>query len=283
MGWLTEGLKGLQSDVNKSGAVGDFFTNTGGSITDAYKTAPGSDSLKRTFYDPSRDSGYNALKRIGNGLGYIGEGKNPFLQEAGDVEYNQNMAKRAAIVAAVFGGVAAGGAYGASSAAEAAAANTMAGGGAGAGAASGTGAASTAPAWAGPAATSAAPGSFAAMGETVGATGTGLGASGGIGAGATPGTYGAMAAGSAVPGGSIAAIGGGAAAPAAAAPAAGSWAPYAQAGGSILSTLFSGLLSMEKDREANIQSIRAKQAETPIKRAEAQNQALDRLIQVWRH
>jgi len=270
MGWLTEGLKGLQSDVNKSGAVGDFFTNTGGSITDAYKTAPGSDSLKRTFYDPSRDSGYNALKRIGNGLGYIGEGKNPFLQEAGDVEYNQNMAKRAAIVAAVFGGVAAGGAYGASSAAEAAAANTMAGGGAGAGAAgagaaSGTGAASTAPAWAGPAATSAAPGSFAAMGETVGATGTGLGASGGIGAGA------AAAAPAAAGGGAGAAAAGGS-----------SWLPYAQAGGSILSTLFSGLLTMEKDREANIQSIRAKQAEAPIKRAEAQNQALDRLIQVWR-
>lgn len=60
-----------------------------------------------------------------------------------------------------------------------------------------------------------------------------------------------------------------------------SWLPYAQAGGSILSTLFQGLLQMEQQRERNIQEIKMAQAKANVEREQAKNSALDRLVRVW--
>jgi hypothetical protein len=85
-----------------------------------------------------------------------------------------------------------------------------------------------------------------------------------------------MSAAASLPAGGVADAG------AAATTAGGSWAPYAMAGGSILSTLFSGLLQMEQQKERNIMELKAKQAQGAIDRSTAQNSALDRLMSVWR-
>jgi hypothetical protein len=315
MSWLTEGVsnfnKGvsnLTDDINKSGPVGDFFTNTGQSFTDAYKAAPGSSQLKTSLFDPSRDRGPQALNRIFNGFAGMPQGRNPFNQEAGDIEYNRDMARRAAIVALAIGGGVAAGAYGAGSAAGGGATTTSYGLGAGgasvapastvgstyAGAGLGGsnlgvtglgGLGSAAPVAGSTAAYGVGAGNTAGLGVMGGAGSTGAAAPSVLGSGGYAGTsMGAEAAGAGLGGsqyGLTAGLGGAGTATAPAAPAS-SWAPYAMAGGSILSTLFSGLLQMERDKEARAQEIQMARARAAIENANMQNSALDRITQVWR-
>jgi hypothetical protein len=287
---LTKALQGLAST--------DFSmpTGLGAGINNAYKSVVPTD-VRNFIWDPQRDSPIGNLNYTMGLSSKLFSGQDPF-SGAGDTQYNQDVAKRAALVGAIFGGAAlagggsaaegvggmgtaAGGTAGGFSAPAAAATpGTMAGIGAEMAAPA---AASAAPAWmpaaaGGPVAASApamaaTPGTTAAMYETLGATAPA--------APATPGTMAAIGAGAAVPGGPIASTAGAAAAAPVAAKAASSWLPYAQAGGSILSTLFSGLLQMEKDKEANIQKLQMAQAESKTKRAQELNQGLDRLMQVW--
>jgi hypothetical protein len=196
-----------------------------------------------------------AIQRQGDFSIQLAQGRNPFAGE-GETEYNQNIAKRAAIVASVFGGAAlAGGAGAGSSAAPVA----------------GESAAVAAPAaWAGPSATTATPGTTAAMYETLGATAPSA---------ATPGTMAAMQSGAAVPGsmGLTSTV----APTTTTAATAGSWAPYAQAGGTIMATLFSGLMQMEQQKEQLKREKEMALAKSHLEKAQAENAALDRLIQVW--
>ena len=261
MGWLEDvanSLKGVasnaQSSVNQSIPA---FSNAGGAITEAYKgSAP--ENLRNVFFDPSRDAPLAAVQRQGDFSMQLAQGKNPFAGE-GETEYNQNMAKRAAIVASIFGGAALAGGAGAGSSAAPVAGESAA--------------AATPAAWAGPSATTATPGTTAAMYETLGTAAP---------SSATPGTMAAMQSGSAVPG----AMGlTSTAAPAAAAgsgtAAGGSWAPYAQAGGTIMSTLFSGLMQMEQQKEQLKREKQMALAKSHLDKAQAENQALDTLIRVW--
>jgi len=62
---------------------------------------------------------------------------------------------------------------------------------------------------------------------------------------------------------------------------AGSWGPYAQAGASILSTLFTGLMQMEQAKEQRKRDLELAIAKQNVDKAQAQNAALDKLIQVW--
>lgn len=283
MSWLTDFANSLR-DVgrNTQSSINDIapaFSKTGGTLTEAYKnSAP--EEYRNIFFDPSRDTGPNAIYRNATFADQLAAGKNPFAGE-GETEYNQNMAKRAAIVASIFGGAALAGGAGAGSAAAPAAAaapEAAAGGGAavageagaGAGAAGGGATAGGAAApWAGPTTTSATPGTTAAMYETLGATAPST---------ATPGTMAAMQSGAAVPGsmGLTSTV-----APTTAATTAGSWAPYAQAGGTIMSTLFSGLMQMEQQKEQLKREKQLALAKSHLEKAQAENAALDTLIRVW--
>jgi hypothetical protein len=262
MSWLTDfanSLKGVSTDTQSSiNDIAPAFSNTGGALTEAYK-ASAPEEYRNIFFDPSRDTPQNAIYRNATFADQIAAGKNPFAGE-GETEYNQNMAKRAAIVASVFGGAAlAGGAGAGSSAAPVA----------------GESAAVAAPAaWAGPSATTATPGTTAAMYETLGATAPSA---------ATPGTMAAMQSGAAVPGsmGLTSTVAPAAAATTTGASASGSWAPYAQAGGTIMSTLFSGLMQMEQQKEQLKQEKQMALAKSHLEKAQAENQALDTLIRVW--
>lgn len=130
-----------------------------------------------------------------------------------------------------------------------------------------------------PAAGTATPGTTAAMYETLGATAPA----------ATPGTTGAMyssigaTAPAAAPGGIDAAMVAGGAGKTG-----GFWSglknmnpAYASAGASILSNLFSGLMQMEQQKEEQERQRQMALAKSKIERANAQNAALDRLINVW--
>lgn len=262
---LSEALRRLSNtSFEVPTGLGQGITNVASSIAPA--------DFRRVFYDPTRDSPIGNINYTTGISARHFSGDRPFSGE-GDVEYNQNIAKRAAMVAAVFGGAAAAGGAGAGAAGQAAgsaAAPTVASGAGGAGAGAGASTAAAAPAatsapWAGPTATTATPGTTAAMYESIGATAPA--------APETPGTMAAMQAGAEVPGGHFVTN----VAPAAAS----SWLPYAQAGGAILSTLFSGLLQMERDKEENIRKLEMAQADAKVKRAQEQNQGLDRLMTVW--
>ncbi len=262
MSWLTDvanQLKGVgtgwQTGINKAFPA---LQKTGGTLTEMYKqSAP--EEYRNIFWDPSRDTGPNASYRVATFADQLAAGKNPFAGE-GEIEYNQNMAKRAAIVASIFGGAALAGGAGAGSAAA----------GAGeAGAAAGAGETGAA----------AAGGGATGGGTVAPTTAYGLGA-GNVGgatlsgaAGGTAGTYTPV-----MSAAGPAAAGGGGAGTAAAG---GSWGPYAQAGGTILSTLFQGLMQMEQAKEQRDMEIRMAKAKANIERAQAENAALDRLIQIW--
>jgi hypothetical protein len=216
-----------------------------------------------------------AIQRQGDFSTQLAQGRNPFSGE-GETEYNQNMAKRAAIVASVFGGAAlAGGAGAGSSAApvagESAAVAAPAAYGVGAGNTAGLGVLGGESAAAGGAY------GFGATGLSGG--GTGAGAAGATTASAAPAyagtTMGAEA--MALPLGSQAVS----MAPATETSASGSWAPYAQAGGTIMSTLFSGLMQMEQQKEQLKREKQMALAKSHLEKAQAENAALDRLIQVW--
>jgi len=246
-------------------------TGLGAGITGAYKQAIPTD-VQHFIYDPNRDSPIGNLNYTMGLSARQFSGDRPFGGQ-GDVEYNQNIAKRAALVGAIFGGAALAGGAGAGAAAGSAgsaagtgsmAAAAPAGSALGAAAPTSAAPAAAAP-WAGPAATTATPGTTAAMYETLGAAAPE----------ATPGTMAAMESGAAVPGGHFATN----VAPVAAKTS--SWLPYAQAGGTILSTLFTGLLQMERDKEDNIRKLEMAQAEAKVKRAQDKNQGLDRLMTVW--
>jgi hypothetical protein len=62
---------------------------------------------------------------------------------------------------------------------------------------------------------------------------------------------------------------------------AGSWGPYASAGAGILSSLFTGLMQMEQQKEQQEYERRMMIAKSKVEREQAKNAALDRLIQVW--
>lgn len=274
MSWLTDFANSLR-DVgrNTQSSINDIapaFSKTGGTLTEVYKnSAP--EEYRNIFFDPSRDTGPNAIYRNATFADQLAAGKNPFAGE-GETEYNQNMAKRAAIVASIFGGAALAGGAGAGSAAAPAAAaapEAAAGGGAAvageAGAGAGAGAA----------------GGGATGGGTVAPTttyGVGAGNTGGLGLTEAGMSGGGMAGtmGGAGGGGSTAGMfGGGAGA------GAGSWAPYAQAGGTIMSTLFSGLMQMEQQKEQLKREKQMALAKSHLEKAQAENAALDTLIRVW--
>lgn len=113
----------------------------------------------------------------------------------------------------------------------------------------------------------------ASGGAGLGLTEAGM-AGGGMAGSMTPVMAGAGGAGAAAP----MVAGGGEAGGAAAS---GSWAPYAMAGGSILSTLFSGLMQMQQAEEQRQYEAKMARAKSNIERAQAENAALDRLIQIW--
>ena len=279
MSWLTDfanSLKGVSTDTQSSiNDIAPAFSNTGGALTEAYK-ASAPEEYRNIFFDPSRDTPQNAIYRNATFADQIAAGKNPFAGE-GETEYNQNMAKRAAIVASIFGGAALAGGAGAGSGSTAATAGTstvpvggtglagmssmpMAGAGAGAGTASGTAAAGSAGAGMGS--------SLAYTPAVVEAPAAAGGASVG---GLTAAEEASLLGGTAGAGKS----GGGAAA------AGGSWAPYAQAGGTIMSTLFSGLMQMEQQKEQLKREKQMALAKSHLEKAQAENQALDTLIRVW--
>lgn len=279
MSWLTDfanSLKGVSTDTQSSiNDIAPAFSNTGGALTEAYKASAPAE-YRNIFFDPSRDTPQNAIYRNATFADQIAAGKNPFAGE-GETEYNQNMAKRAAIVASIFGGAALAGGAGAGSGSTAATAGTstvpvggtgLAGmssmpmAGAGAGTASGTAAAGSAGAGMGSSlaytpAVVEAPAAASAGGASVGGLTAAEEAS------LLGGTAGAGKA------------GGGAAA------AGGSWAPYAQAGGTIMSTLFSGLMQMEQQKEQLKREKQMALAKSHLEKAQAENQALDTLIRVW--
>lgn len=279
MSWLTDfanSLKGVSTDTQSSiNDIAPAFSNTGGALTEAYKASAPAE-YRNIFFDSSRDTPQNAIYRNATFADQIAAGKNPFAGE-GETEYNQNMAKRAAIVASIFGGAALAGGAGAGSGSTAATAGTstvpvggtgLAGmssmpmAGAGAGTASGTAAAGSAGAGMGSSlaytpAVVEAPAAASAGGASVGGLTAAEEAS------LLGGTAGAGKA------------GGGAAA------AGGSWAPYAQAGGTIMSTLFSGLMQMEQQKEQLKREKQMALAKSHLEKAQAENQALDTLIRVW--
>jgi hypothetical protein len=286
MSWLTDfanSLKGVSTDTQSSiNDIAPAFSNTGGALTEAYKASAPAE-YRNIFFDPSRDTPQNAIYRNATFADQLAAGKNPFAGE-GETEYNQNMAKRAAIVASIFGGAALAGGAGAGSAAApaAAAAPEAAAYGVGAGNTAGLGVLGGESAAAGGAYGAGATGVSGGLGlGGVGGVGTGVGASGAATSSVAP-AYAGTAMGSsamALPLGSQAVS----TAPATVAPAAGggSWAPYAQAGGTIMSTLFSGLMQMEQQKEQLKREKQMALAKSHLEKAQAENQALDTLIRVW--
>lgn len=277
MSWLTDfanSLKGVSTDTQSSiNDIAPAFSNTGGALTEAYK-ASAPEEYRNIFFDPSRDTPQNAIYRNATFADQLAAGKNPFAGE-GETEYNQNMAKRAAIVASIFGGAALAGGAGAGSGSTAATAGTstvpvggagfagmssMPMAGAGAGTASGTAAAGSA---------------GAGMGSSLAYTPAVVEAPAAAGGASVGGLTAAEEA--SILGGTAGAgkTGGGAAA------AGGSWAPYAQAGGTIMSTLFSGLMQMEQQKEQLKREKQMALAKSHLEKAQAENQALDTLIRVW--
>jgi hypothetical protein len=273
MSWLTDLANSLkqtaQESQGKINASMPALSNTGGTLTEMYKnSAP--ESLRNVFFDPSRDTGPNAAYRQATFADQIARGNNPFEGE-GETEYNQNMAKRAAIVASIFGGAALAGGAGAGSAAAPVAGETAA-------VAAPVAVEAAAPVAYGVGAGNTAGLSLAGSSGLAGSTGAGVG-------GATGGaaTYGLGAGGASLAPASMAIP---AAAPvmtgpAAAAPSAGSWLPYASAGGTILSTLFQGLMQMEQQKEQLKREKEMAIAKSHIEKAQAENEALNRLIAVW--
>lgn len=323
---VKSGYSDIEDSVNKNNPM---FSRVGSSVEDyLLPRTPeimgvGGKDLWRVFWDPTRDNPISVYENVASKVGNVLQGKKVF-DDPGDVEYNQNLLKRAAIVASVFGGVAAGGAAAAPSYGVGAGnvgglglgltgSGAAGGGSAGLGlglteaGVAGAGTGSTAALASSPmlAGTSTVPvaGGFGSMASVpmagVGAAapaatyGASAGATGGLGltsAGmAGGGMAGGMAPTMAGAGGAGLAGGAGAAAPVVAggggggggAATAGSWAPYAMAGGSILSTLFSGLMQMQQAEEQRQQEIKMARAKSNIERAQAENAALDRLIQIW--
>lgn len=262
MSQLTDALSALsgvtigQDAMKQLNAAVPAASRWGSSIED-YLAPRMPKEYQRVFWDANKDNPLGATNYVNTQIGRAEAGQNPWS----DTEYNQNIAKRAAMVAAVFGGAALAGGAGAGSAAAGA-------GEAGAGAAG-----------AGETGAVAAGGGAAGGGTVAPTTAYGIGA-GNVGgatlsgtAGGTAGTYTPVMSAA----GPTAAGGGGAGVAAAG----GSWGPYAQAGGTILSTLFQGLMQMEQAKEQRDMEIRMAKAKANIERAQAENAALDRLIQIW--
>ena len=244
------------------------FSRWGSSIKD-YVDPRISPETQRIFWDANKDNPLGATNYVNKQIGRAASGQNPWS----DTEYNQNIAKRAAMVAAVFGGAAlAGGGAAANAAAPTLAAESGTIGSAVAptlAAESGTiGGASMAPAY------GVGAGNVGGLGLTSSGGATGAAAPSVL-AGSTAGSGIGTMGSSAMNSGIMLGAGKGGAATA------GSWGPYAQAGATILSNLFTGLMQMEQQKEQQEYDRKMMQAKSHVERANAQNAALDRLINVW--